>query len=337
ELTAKYGVDYPVRLDPMVVRGGVLASPCRVFSGWANRNKLVAFISGNCEPMPEPEGASLRFFLSERGVIYYRRDRGAAQNIVSVWQKQGTTETARAELERLGIKFQYPKPVPLIQYLIRVANVGSDDVILDFFAGSGTTGEAVLRQNKEDGASRRYILVQFPEPVAGGVAPDPGLETIDKITCERLRRVSTAMKTQGATGDLGFRVFREDAPALARPLHLSAAQLERGQLPMFNERLAHAQPVDLFTEVLLLLGFPLDAKREQVPQDSANTLWRFEHPRVPQPLLVCIDPTIDEDLLEALRDRSNHTFVCRDEALSDRAKVRFYDALKLVDSTFKVL
>ncbi len=145
------------------------------------------------------------------------------------------------------------------------------------------------------------------------------------------------MKVEGAKGDLGFRVFTEDSPALARPLHLTADQLDKGQLAMFKEKLAHVQPGDLFTEVLLLLGFPLDAKREQVPQDSANTLWHFEHPRVPQPLLLCLDQKIDDDLLSALRERKNHIFVCRDEALTDVAKARFYDALKLADSRFKVL
>ena len=337
QLTATYGVDYPVRLDPMKVRDGVLVAPCRVFSGWANRNKLLEFIRGGCKPISEPGGTSLRFYLSERGVIYYRRERAAARNIVSVWQKQGTTETARAELERIGIKFQYPKPVPLLQYLIRVANVGDSEIVLDFFAGSGTTGEAVLRQNEEDGVRRWFILTQFPEPVGGGIVADPGLESIDKITCERLRRVSNAMKEEGATGDLGFRVYREDAPALARPLSLAAEQLTKNQQDLFKDGLGHVQPAELFTEVLLLVGFPLDSTREQVPQSSANTLWRFEHPRVPQPLLLCLDAKIDEDLLEALREKRDHLFVCRDEALSDVGKARFYDALKLADASFKVL
>ena len=106
---------------------------------------------------------------------------------------------------------------------------------------------------------------------------------------------------------------------------------------MFKEKLAHVQSADLFAEVLLLLGFPLDAKREQVPQGSANTLWRFEHPRAPQPLLLCLDAKVDDDLIEVLRELRNHIFVCRDEALTDVAKARFFDALKLADSTFKVL
>jgi adenine-specific DNA-methyltransferase len=237
--------------------------------------------------------------------------------------------------------FDNPKPFDDLAVLVNYLTA-TDDVVLDFFAGSGSTGHGVWQANHKFGSKRRFILVQIDadvdqKVVSGKNAAKLELDTIDEITCERLRRVSKAMKAEGVNGDLGFRVFKEDSPALARPLHLAAEQLEKGQLAMFKEKLGHVQPADLFTEVLLLLGFPLDAKREQVPQDSANTLWRFEHPRVPQPLLLCLDQKIDDDLIATLRDRKNHTFVCRDEALTDVAKARFYDALKLADSTFKVL
>jgi adenine-specific DNA-methyltransferase len=237
--------------------------------------------------------------------------------------------------------FDNPKPFDDLAALVNYLTA-TDDVVLDFFAGSGSTGHGVWLANQKFGSQRKFVLVQIDaavdqKVVSGKNAAKLKLNTIDKITCERLRRVSKAMKAEGVKGDLGFRVFKEDSPALARPLHLTAEQLEKGQLAMFKEKLAHVHPADLFTEVLLLLGLPLDAAREQVPQDSANTLWRFEHPRVPQPLLLSLDPKIDDDLLEALREKKNHIFVCRDEALTDVAKVRFYDALKLADSTFKVL
>jgi adenine-specific DNA-methyltransferase len=258
---------------------------------------------------------------------------------IDLWdyQTSGTTDEGGNEVKTLfdGVTvFDNPKPTKLIRRMLGLATrPDQEDIVLDFFAGSGSTGHALWLENAADGGNRRFILVQLPETAATPSA----YETIDKITCERLRRVSKAMKAEGVKGDLGFRVYKEDSPALARPLHLAAEQLEKGQLAMFKEKLAHVQPADLFTEVLLLLGFPLDTKREQVPQDSANTLWRFEHPRVPQPLLLCLDPKIDDDLLDALKDKKNHIFVCRDEALTDVSKARFYDALKLADSTFKVL
>lgn len=255
------------------------------------------------------------------------------ENVPSVLKFAGSDD---ALLKSLGIPFDHPKPVAFSAQLIEWLTQPGD-VVLDYFAGSGTTGHATWLAGRESGA-RKFILVQIDSPLeAGGATHSTEFSDLAAITCERLRRVSNAMKAEGVKGDIGFRVFKEDSPALARPLHLAVDQLEKGQLAMFKEKLANVQPADLFTEVLLLLGFPLDAKREQVPQDSANTLWRFEHPRVPQPLLLCLDQKIDDDLFETLRARENHIFVCRDEALTDLAKARLYDALKRADSTFKVL
>jgi adenine-specific DNA-methyltransferase len=258
---------------------------------------------------------------------------------VDLWdyETSGTTDEGGNEVKTLfdGVAvFDNPKPTKLIRRMMGLATKpDQEELVLDFFAGSGSTGHALWLENAADGGNRRFILVQLPE----SAAQPSTYETIDQVTCERLRRVSKAMKAEGVKGDLGFRVFKEDSPALARPLHLAAEELQKGQAELFKEKLAHVQPADLFTEVLLLLGFPLDTRREQVPQDSANTLWRFEHPRVPQPLLLCLDQKIDDDLLDALKGKKNHIFVCRDEALTDVSKARFYDALKLADSTFKVL
>jgi adenine-specific DNA-methyltransferase len=300
---------------------------------------------------PTPE----RFWeLHEAGHIHFGPDEttqpSGRQNLFESVQQVLTSvqysyaQTAAQRFDALfggNRVFDNPKPFEDLASLVNYLT-GTDDVIVDFFAGSGSTGHGVWLANQKYQTNRKFILVQIDADVDQKVESGRGatklrLNTIDKITCERLRRVSKALKAEGAKGDVGFRVFKEDSPALARPLHLIAEQLEKGQLAMFKEKLAHAQPADLFAEVLLLLGFPLDAKCEQVPQQSANTLWRFEHPRVPQPLLLCLDQKVDPDLIETLRALRKHTFVCRDEALNDVAKARFYDALKLADSTFKVL
>lgn len=336
ETTTRYAVKYPVRIDAMRVRDGRLAAPCRVFGGWANREKLLAFIAGGCRPIAEPEGTTLTFYLSERGAIYYRRDRHAARHIVSVWQNQGTTQTARAALERDGIVFQYPKPVALLQHLIRVAGVGDGDLVLDVFAGSGTTGEAVMRLNQDDGLARRFMLIQLPELARGAQAEKAGVETIDAITCARLRSVAESLRRQGATGDCGFVVLREDAPALARGAHLSHDELASAA-ELSPVAIRGLTPDELIAEVLLLLGFPLDARREEVAHESANRLTRISHARVPTPMLLCLDTTLADGLLDALGAHPNHLFVCRDEALTDTLKARIHQLLRRIDSRFQVL
>lgn len=292
----------------------------------------------------EVQAGKIVFGPDESTVPRVRSDlfTSAVQVLPSVQYSYAQTAAQRFDALFGGDRvFDNPKPFEDLASLVNYLT-GADDVVVDFFAGSGSTGQGVWLANQKYDTKRKFILVQIDAEVdekveSGKKAAKLKLDTIDKITCERLRRASKAMKAEGVKGDLGFRVFKEDSPALARPLHLAAEQLQKGQAELFKEKLAHVQPADLFTEVLLLLGFPLDTKREQVPQDSANTLWRFEHPRVPQPLLLCLDQKIDDDLLEALKDKKNHIFVCRDEALTDVSKARFYDALKLADSTFKVL
>jgi adenine-specific DNA-methyltransferase len=122
----------------------------------------------------------------------------------------GFNKDGTADLERLfgtARVFDQPKPVRLIQHLLsirRKVDRGSDEpeIVLDFFAGSGTTGEAVLRQNVVDGANRRFILVQAPEPTS-----NPDLPTISAITRERVRRALIEMAGDGEAPG-GFRALQ---------------------------------------------------------------------------------------------------------------------------------
>ncbi len=162
------GVVFPLRFDPMKVVDGKLTQPCRVFSGWANARKLRNFIAGGCAPIPDDDETLLKFFLSENGVIYYHRERAEASNILSVLRNMGTTEQMRSELERMGVSFQYPKPQQLLQYILQIGTTKEPCIVMDSFAGSGTTAHAVLAQNTE-GGNRKFILVEMNESICQNV------------------------------------------------------------------------------------------------------------------------------------------------------------------------
>ena len=103
----------------------------------------------------------------------------------------GGTTVGRKDFEAVmgkDVEFSYPKPIVLLRKLILSA-AGPDATVLDFFAGTGTTGVAVEAANAEDGGTRRFILVQQPEP-AGPRAVDAGLPTLAAITRERLARMN---------------------------------------------------------------------------------------------------------------------------------------------------
>jgi adenine-specific DNA-methyltransferase len=176
KLKAQFGkVQFPLRLDEMIGKGHKLAKSCRVFSGWANANKLKAFIENGCEPFNDDDGLPVQFYLSDKGVIYYRKDRGdQARNILSVLRGFTTTEKASSQLKLMGLDFSYPKPVDLTRYLLRIATKPGE-LVLDSFAGSGTTGAAALDRNADEKhpAPRNFILIQMPteseEQVTNGV------------------------------------------------------------------------------------------------------------------------------------------------------------------------
>ncbi|MFO8140861.1 MAG: site-specific DNA-methyltransferase [Marinobacter sp.] len=176
EITKNFGVTYPVHLSAMKARDGELSAPLRVYSGWANSRKLKAFIDSGCREIEEENGDKVSFYLSKKGVIYYRKERAAARNIFSVLQNFTTTERMSYQLEEMGLDFKYPKPVDLVRYMVDVSGVRSDGVILDSFAGSGTTAQAVLEANKKDNGNRRFILVECEDYA-------------DTLTAERVRRV----------------------------------------------------------------------------------------------------------------------------------------------------
>jgi hypothetical protein len=104
----------------------------------------------------------LHFFLDKNGVLTYRREGRKAHFVSTLLRNLGSTEKARNELERMGLKFDYPKPRKLVAYLTSLYSTPGD-VVLDAFAGSGTTGHAVLSSGTEE---LRFILVEMEEKTA---------------------------------------------------------------------------------------------------------------------------------------------------------------------------
>ena len=140
---------------------------------------------------------------------------------VDLWhhRESGTTDEGSKELEALIGKniFDNPKPSRLIKRMAKIAtDTDSNDIILDFFAGSSTTAQAVLELNHEDGGNRHFIMVQLPEPTKDkSPAEQGGFDTITEIGKERIRRVINRMHEEkndelplNGREDLGFKVFK---------------------------------------------------------------------------------------------------------------------------------
>jgi len=165
------------------------------------------------------------------------KERGLTPESILFAEEVGTTETAKNKIKELfdGIAvFETPKSVELIEQIIQMS--GKDGIILDFFAGSGSTGEAVMQLNAEDGGSRKFILCQIDEPIkkdkpAYQFCIDSNLPpVISSITIERLKRAGEVINKdieaknskigmfeehKKQVPDIGFKVFDSiDAPKL---------------------------------------------------------------------------------------------------------------------------
>lgn len=190
----KHKAKYPLKKERLIIEGFKLKNEAIVYTGWSAANKLKKFIDNNCKPYSE-DGAMLSFYLSKNGVVYYRKEGRQSHFVPSVLRNMGTTEKNKYMLEDMGIKFDFPKPVELISFLIS-SITGKDDYVLDSFAGSGTTSHAVLNLNKEDDGKRKFILIELEEYA-------------DKLTAKRTKAVingysSKKGNVEGVDSDFDF-------------------------------------------------------------------------------------------------------------------------------------
>ena len=210
-----------------------------------------------------------------------------------------TNEDATAELRMIfGTDVvSYPKPTGLLKYLVRA--ISSDcDIVMDFFAGSGTTGAGVLLQNAEDGIARRYVLVQIPEPLdthnkdqqAAARFCDEALKArnLSELTKEYLRRMGDKIRSANPmfAGDVGFRVFKLDSTSI-RAWSPRRDDLEATiRLSVENVKIDRSE-ADVLFELLLKFGLDLCT-----PIEVREIVGKKVHSIGGGILLTCLDTTI---------------------------------------------
>jgi adenine-specific DNA-methyltransferase len=243
--------------------------------------------------------------------------------IDGIYTQQGTANLR--ELFDDEVVLQFPKPVALLERLLNVAG-DKDALVLDFFAGSGTTAQAVLELNREDHGRRRFILVQLPERTER-----KDFRTIAEITKERIRRVVKKLNeldsgqldlNQSERQDLGFRVFK-----LASS-NIRAWEPNRDDLPTtLHDSIEHLKTdrteQDILFELLLKLGLDLT-----IPIEQKSIAGKAVHNIGAGTLLVCLAEKIATAEVEplalgivawhkALAPAGETTVVFRDSAFAD--------------------
>jgi adenine-specific DNA-methyltransferase len=238
----------------------------------------------------------------------------------------GHTHFSNEELAKLMGKgiFDNPKPTKLIKKMMQLST-NSQDIILDFFAGSGTTAHAILDLNKDNG-NRKFICVQLPEKTdEKSEAFKAGYKTIAEIAKERIKRVIKKIKEENPKEannmDLGFKVFKlaksnykiwEDYEGKDEKELLK--QLELFQSPL----IAGYKKIDLIYEILIKEGYDLNSKIEEVKKIKTNKVFRVGNGE--RFFYVCLDEKIKAQTIKDLKLDKETMFVCLDDSLDDNQK-----------------
>lgn len=267
---------------------------------------------------------------------------------INFWSHEyaGNTDEGSRDLASLIPEkvFENPKPVKLIK---RAIEHGCDDdsIILDFFAGTAVTAQAVLEKNKEDGKARRFIMVQLPEPCEElSEAYKAGYKTIAEITKERVRRVIKKLNEEEADQlplngkqDRGFRVFKlgesnfkgwdasapKDGKVLEQQLELHIDHIRKGRTSE-----------DILYEILLKSGFSLTT-----PVEKTEIEGKSVYSVAGGGMLICMEKELTLEVIRAMAENKPQRVVCLDMGFAgnDQLKANAVQIFKTKDVVFKTV
>lgn len=242
------------------------------------------------------------------------------------WKEVGSTRHAKRDLSKLmeantgDVLFDTPKPPRLIKRILQIAtSTSSDDIVLDFFAGSGSTAEAVMGLNQDDGGNRRFFLVQLPEEVDGAE-----FATISSVCCERLRRCGAIYSNSSESeirNDVGYRFLKIDSSNMRENYYTPDALSQELLLSSVNNVREDRNSEDFLFQVLLDWGVDLSLPISRQEVDG-KIVFFVDGSDKHMALAACFDLDIDEAFVKHLAEYEPLRVVFRDAGFaSDSVKI----------------
>ncbi len=280
-------------------------------------------------------------YIAYEKIYYEENDVKVLKDRSIIFDETSTTEGTNTLTELFKIKdiFDNPKPFQLIQQFIK-NNTDANDFILDFFAGSGTTGHSIIEQNKVDGKIRKFILIQIPELVKENtVAFKTSFKKISDITIERNKRVIekiekeekeknySLLKQEQKPFRTGFKVYRLAKSNFPRiDFAPDPTKTEEENIDLLNRYiyekeamfLAMVDEKNIFDEVLLKNGFMLNYKLEQVKGFTNNKIFLAKDDF--KECLICMEMGIAKETLKELEKYKDKIFICLERSLDTTMK-----------------
>ena len=256
----------------------------------------------------------------------------------------GHTRGAKYELKKLFPEvpvtslFSTPKPTLLLKYLL---SIGSDNnsLILDFFSGSASMAEAVMRYNNEELGNRRFIMIQVPEPCEEDRSGyHPPFKTICEMGKERIRRAGEKIKEENPAAqnlDIGFRVFKLDESNM-NDVYYSAGEYNQEMISLLESNIkSDRTDLDLLFGCLQEWGLPLSMpyQSEQIDGCTVHTYNNGD-------LTACFDKNIPDSVIKEIAKRQPLRAVFRDSSFNNSpAKINVGEIFKMLapDTNVKVI
>lgn len=259
----------------------------------------------------------------------------------------GNNKNATEEVKKLfdGIRvFDFPKPTKLLRNLLSLGVSLKDNphgLVLDFFAGSGTTADAVMQLNAEDGGHRKFIMIQLPEECnEKSEAYKAGYKTIDQLSRERIRRAAKKIKESDKNADdhdYGFRALYVDKANTKDDVSVPADSLQQNQLSFqVDDIYVDRSPLDLLFGVLVVKGWQLDGEIER-RNIHGNDVYLYDY--VPGAgMVTCFDNELTDEAVNQIIDMHPQVAVFRETAFkqSDK-KINLMERFKNDSSETRVL
>ena len=256
------------------------------------------------------------------------------------WKEVGSTRNSKRELSKLmnattgDLTFDTPKPTRLVRRILQICtDPNESDVVIDFFAGSGTTAHAVMAMNQEDLGNRRFIQIQLPEKVESDK-----FGTIADLCKERIRRAGANIKTDNAGKDgienldIGFRVLKVDTSNAKDVYYTPDTVIQDDLLGQIDNIKEDRKSADLLFQVLLDWGVDLSLpiRAEKI---AGKTVYLVDKNAV----AACFEADVDEDFVKALAERKPLRAIFRDSGYgNDSTKINVEQIFKLISPTTEV-
>ena len=219
------------------------------------------------------------------------------------------------------LPFDNPKNVDLIKTILSsVPN--KNGIVLDFFSGSATTAEAIMKLNKEDNGNRKYILVQIPQKIE-----NEKFENLCDIGEERIKLAIEKNNIQD-----GVRVFKVDSSNM-KDVYYAPTDLKQSQLNMFESNIKENRTAeDLLTQVILDLGLTLDLSIEE-KKILNNNVYFVEN----NSLVACFDDTIDINIVDEICKCNPLKIVFKESSFkTDSDKINIFERIKKISNDTEI-